>query len=73
MGYLNSFIISVITSVSTISILGFVVYISRSWVLERLKASIKHEYDLKMLEVEKQKALQQNLWVDSGSGSLPTV
>lgn len=58
MGYLNSFIISVITSVSTISILGFVVYIFRSWVLERLKASIKHEYDLKMLEVEKQKEIR---------------
>jgi uncharacterized protein with von Willebrand factor type A (vWA) domain len=52
------FIMGLLGSVSTVAILGFVVYISRSWIIERLKASIKHEYDLKMLEVESQKEIR---------------
>lgn len=45
-------------SVSTVAILGFIVYICRAWLIERLKASIKHEYDLKMLEVESQREIR---------------
>jgi len=56
--YIEPFSIALVSSVSTISILGFVVYIFRSWIIERLKASIKHEYDLKMLEVEEQKEIR---------------
>lgn len=55
---LMPFIMGLLGSVSTVAILGFVVYISRSWIIERLKASIKHEYDLKMLEVESQKEIR---------------
>ena len=52
------FIMGLLGSVSTVAILSFIAYISRSWIIERLKASIKHEYDLKMLEVESQKEIR---------------
>lgn len=55
---LGPFAISIISSISTVGTLGFVGYIFRSWILERLKASIKHEYDLKMLEVESQREIR---------------
>ena len=45
-------------SVSTVAILGFIAYIFRSWIIERLKASIKHEYDLRVLELENQKEIR---------------
>lgn len=52
------FVMGLLGSVSTVAILGFIVYVLRSWIIERLKASIKHEYDLKMLEVESQKEIR---------------
>ena len=58
MEYTQTFIISIISSISTVSILVFVGYSLRSWIIERLKASIKHEYDLKMLEVERQREIR---------------
>ena len=45
-------------SALTIAILGFVGYIFRSWIIVRLKASIKHEYDLEILEVQRQKDIR---------------
>jgi len=56
--HLGPFAVSVIGSISTVSILGLIGYISRNWIVERLKASIKHEYDLKMLEVESQREIR---------------
>ncbi|HBT87896.1 hypothetical protein [Desulfobacter sp.] len=53
-----TFLIAFASSISTVSIIGFVAYILRSWIIERLKASIKHEYDLKMLEVQRQKEIR---------------
>ncbi|MBN2869930.1 MAG: hypothetical protein JXK04_03140 [Campylobacterales bacterium] len=58
MEYTQASVIAIISSVSTISILGVVGYLLRSWIIERLKASIKHEYDLKMLEVERQREIR---------------
>ena len=58
MEYLGPFLVSVISSISTVGILGFVGYIFRSWIIERLKASIKHEYDLRMLEIESQREVR---------------
>ena len=52
---MEQFYIALSSSILTISILGFVGYIFRSWIIVRLKASIKHEYDLKILEVQRQK------------------
>ena len=51
-------IIGVVSSISTLSILGVVVFLMLSWLLARLKASIKHEYDLKKLEVEHAKEIR---------------
>jgi len=56
--YAQGFIIAVVTSISTVSGLGAIAYVLRSWLIERLKASIKHEYDLKMLEIERQKEIR---------------
>lgn len=58
MDHLEPFLIGLFSSISTVTILGFVAYILRSWLLERLKASIKHEYDLKKLEIERQKEIR---------------
>lgn len=53
-----TFLIGLLSSVSTVAILGFAAFIFRSWIVERLKASIKHEYDLKILELERQKEIR---------------
>ncbi|MFC3032552.1 hypothetical protein ACFOEE_08480 [Pseudoalteromonas fenneropenaei] len=58
MEYLSPFLLSVVSSISTVGILAFVGYIFRSWIVERLKASIKHEYDLRMLEIESQREVR---------------
>lgn len=55
---LSPFISSVLGSVSTVGILSAIGYFCRKWLLERVKASIKHEYDLKMLEIESQKEIR---------------
>lgn len=55
---LEQFLIATISSVSTISILAIIGYIFREWFKTRLKASIKHEYDLKILEVQHQKEIR---------------
>jgi hypothetical protein len=54
----QTIIISIISSISTLAILGFAGFLFRSWIIERLKASIKHEYALKMLEVEHQREIR---------------
>lgn len=58
MEYVIPSVIAVFSSISTVAILSFIVFISRSWIIERLKASIKHEYDIKMLEIEAQKEIR---------------
>ena len=55
---MQTFIIAITASISTISIMGIIAYLLRSWIIERLKASIKHEYDLKILEVERQREIR---------------
>ncbi|MUK51542.1 hypothetical protein [Aliivibrio fischeri] len=47
-----------ISSISTASVLGLIAFIFRSWIIERLKASIKYEYDLKKLDIENQKEIR---------------
>lgn len=58
MEYIGPFLISVISSISTVGVFLLVGYIFRSWIIERLKASIKHEYDLRMLEIESQREVR---------------
>jgi len=56
--FIDQLSVGIISSASTIGIIGFVSYIFRSWIIERLKASIKHEYDLKMLKLETQREVR---------------
>jgi hypothetical protein len=55
---MQTFISAFIGSIATVAILGVIGYLLRSWIIERLKASIKHEYDLKILEVERQREIR---------------
>lgn len=55
MDYAQGIIIAIATSISTVSVIGAIVFVLRSWLIERLKASIKHEYDIKILEFERKK------------------
>ncbi|MCU8466019.1 DUF3265 domain-containing protein, partial [Vibrio vulnificus] len=55
---METIITSIISSISTVSLIGVAVYLGRSWLVERLKASIKFEYDLKVLEIANQKEIQ---------------
>lgn len=54
----SPFISSILGSVSTIGIVSGIAYFCRKWLLERVKAAIKHEYDLKILEIESQKEIR---------------
>ncbi|MBO2663280.1 hypothetical protein [Shewanella algae] len=44
---MESIIASIISSISTVSLVALAIFLCRTWLIERLKASIKHEYDLK--------------------------
>ena len=45
---METLFIALFSSVTTVAGLSFSAYLCRNWLLERLKASIKHEYDLKL-------------------------
>jgi len=47
-GNMETFLIAILGSVSTVGLASFAVYLSRNWFMARLKASIKHEYDVKL-------------------------
>ncbi|MCU8291257.1 DUF3265 domain-containing protein [Vibrio vulnificus] len=47
-GNMETILISLFSSVTTASVLSLVAYLCRNWLIERLKASIKHEYDVKL-------------------------
>ncbi|WP_326033523.1 hypothetical protein, partial [Vibrio cholerae] len=50
--------VALMSSFSTVSVLAIVAYLLRTWISTRLRWSVKHEYDKKMLEVESQKELR---------------
>ena len=58
MDYAQGFLIAVVASISTVSVFGAIAFVLRSWLIERLKASIKHEYDLRVLEIERQREVR---------------
>lgn len=63
MNQYSDFLITILTSVSVSSLLsGFLLFITKSWISERLKSSIKSEYDQK-LETHKAK-LKANTQVE---------
>ncbi len=55
---MQDLVMSLLGSTLTVAIIGIIVYIFRSWIIERLKLSIRHGYDLKMLEIERQKEIR---------------
>ena len=55
---MENFGIAILSAFSTISLSLVGVFIFRSWIIERLRWSIKHKYDMKILEVEHQKEIR---------------
>ena len=45
---MENIFIALLSSFSSVGFVAILTYISRNWILERLKASVKHEYDLKL-------------------------
>lgn len=52
------FLLGVLGSVSTLTLLGIVAYLCKTWLITKLRGAIKFDYDLKMLEVESQKEIR---------------
>ena len=45
---MESIAIALLSSISSVGLIAVLTYICRNWLFERLKASLKHEYDLKL-------------------------
>ncbi len=45
---MENIVVALLSSLSSVSLLAFLVYLSRNWFQERLKASVNHEYNLKL-------------------------
>ena len=55
---LESFGIAILSSVSTITIASIIIYFFRSWLVMKLRWSMKHKYDKEMLKVDTQKEIR---------------
>ena len=51
-GAMELWIVSIISSVSTASLIAVLAYLSRTWIAKRIQYSIKHEYDRKLSNIE---------------------
>jgi len=47
-----------ITGFTAALIMGVIFYIIRSWISERLRVSIKHDYNIKLLKIEEQQEMR---------------
>ncbi|WP_072055747.1 hypothetical protein [Aliivibrio fischeri] len=45
---METFLVAILGSMSTVTLTSIGVYLSRNWLIARLNASIKHEYDVKL-------------------------
>lgn len=45
---MENILVALLSSVSSVGLIAFLTYLCRNWLLERIKASVKHEYDLKL-------------------------
>ncbi|QQG64553.1 hypothetical protein [Desulfobulbus oligotrophicus] len=45
---MENIILALLSSISSVSLAALIMYLGRNWLLERLKASVKHEYDIKL-------------------------
>ncbi|MGR2893543.1 hypothetical protein ABMX90_22325 [Vibrio vulnificus] len=55
---MENIVIALMSSLSTVTVIAIVAYLLRTWIATRLRWSVKHEYDKKMLEVESQKEIR---------------
>ncbi|HHF0487024.1 TPA: hypothetical protein ACPHTX_002373 [Vibrio antiquarius] len=55
---MENIVVALMSSISTVSVIAIVGYLLRTWIATRLRWSVKHEYDMKMLEVENQKEIR---------------
>ncbi|WP_236733520.1 hypothetical protein [Aliivibrio fischeri] len=55
---MDNVVVALISSFSTVSLIACIVFLFRTWISTRLRWSVKHEYDKKMLEVESQKEIR---------------
>lgn len=49
---MEMWIISLISSVSTVSLLAILVFLFRTWIAKRIQYSIKHQYDKELAKIE---------------------
>ncbi len=45
---MENILLAILSSISSVGLTAFVAFLSRNWLVERLKASVKHEYDVKL-------------------------
>ncbi|MCP3128367.1 hypothetical protein [Shewanella sp. KJ2020] len=45
---MENILVALLSSISSVGLIALLTYLCRNWLLERLKASVKHEYDLKL-------------------------
>ena len=45
---MEDFFVGIISSISSVSLIVLLAFLGRNWILEKLKASVKHQYDLKL-------------------------
>jgi hypothetical protein len=45
---METILVALLSSISSVSLAALLAFLCRNWMLERLKASVKHEYDLKL-------------------------
>ena len=55
---MDNWLIAIISSVSTVSLIGVLGFLSKSWIQKRIQYSIKHEYDKKLSNIEHERAVQ---------------
>lgn len=45
---MESILIAILSSISSVSLMALLTFLCRNWLLERLKASVNHEYNLRL-------------------------
>jgi hypothetical protein len=49
---MDQFTIGIISSLSTVTLIGIIIFLFKTWIIKRLQYSIKHEYDKKLSELQ---------------------
>ena len=59
---METIVIALLSSISSVSLMALLAFLCRNWVMERLKASVKHEYDLKLESYKSQIARREQAY-----------